>query len=244
MRVFAGPNGSGKSILKSYLPSELLGTYLNPDEIEADIRRTGGLDFQAYGIEAAKDEVLPFLATSEFLKAEGLEQLAQRLRFEEGRLAFSAVPINSYFASVIVDFLRTKLLEAKKTFTFETVMSHPGKVDLLQEAQRAGYRTYLYYIATDDPDINISRVRNRVGLGGHPVPEDKIVNRYHRSLALLMDAIRHTDRAYIFDNSTDNADRKQTWIAEITEGRTLELKIDRIPAWFARAVLDKLTPRL
>ena len=122
-------------------------------------------------------------------------------------------------------------------------MSHPGKVDLLQEAQRAGYRTYLYYIATDDPEINISRVLNRVGLGGHPVPEDKIVSRYHRSLALLMDAIRHTNRPYIFDNSTDNADRKQTWVAEITEGRTLELKTDRIPAWFARAVLEKLTPR-
>ena len=136
MRVFAGPNGSGKSILKSYLPSELLGAYLNPDEIEADIRRTGGLDFRAYGIQTAKDEVLPFLARSEFLKAEGLEPLAQRLRFEEGRLVFPGVQINAYFASVIVDFLRTKLLEAKRTFTFETVMSHPGKVDLFARGTR------------------------------------------------------------------------------------------------------------
>lgn len=36
--MFAGPNGSGKSVLKSYLPKELLGVYLNPDEIEADGR--------------------------------------------------------------------------------------------------------------------------------------------------------------------------------------------------------------
>jgi len=28
-------------------------------------------------------------------------------------------------------------------------------------------------------------------------------------------------------------------LAEITEGRTLELKTDRVPAWFKHAVLDK-----
>ena len=32
--MFAGPNGSGKSVLKSYLDPELLGVYLNADEIE------------------------------------------------------------------------------------------------------------------------------------------------------------------------------------------------------------------
>jgi len=33
-----------------------------------------------------------------------------------------------------------------------------------------------------------------------------------------------------FVTSTDNADRTHTWLAEITEGRTLELKTDQIPA--------------
>ena len=36
--MFAGPNGSGKSTLKSYVPVELLGVYLNPDEMESEIR--------------------------------------------------------------------------------------------------------------------------------------------------------------------------------------------------------------
>lgn len=119
-------------------------------------------------------------------------------------------------------------------------MSHPGKVDLLKQAQAAGYRTYLYFVATDDPAINISRVRNRVKLGGHAVPEDRIEKRYHRSLDLLMAAIRHTNRAYIFDNSGDNAAGRHTWLAEITEGTKLETKSAAIPAWFKRAVLDKI----
>ena len=72
------------------------------------------------------------------------------------------------------------------------------------------------------------------------MPPDLVEKRYHRSLDLLMPAIRHTNRAYIFDNSTDNADHTHTWLAAITEGRRLELKTDQIPAWFKRSVLDKI----
>ena len=119
-------------------------------------------------------------------------------------------------------------------------MSHQSKVDLLAQAQAAGYRTYLYFVATDDPAINVSRVQNRVQLKGHDVPRDKIETRYHRSLGLLMDAIRHSNRAYVFDNSGDSTDGKQTWLAEITEGKQLELKTNKIPSWFKKAVLDKI----
>lgn len=238
--MFAGPNGSGKSTLKAVLPPALLGVYLNPDEIEDEIRRQGFLDFTLYRVTTRAEEVLPFFTDSAFLRKAGYADAAEKLVFTNDRLEFREVEINSYFASVAVDFLRRKLLEQKATFTFETVMSHRSKVELLAQARTAGYRTYLYYVATDDPDINISRVRNRVKLGGHSVPEDKIEMRYHRSLALLMEAIRLTNRAHIFDNSGDNADRQHTWLAEITEGKKLELKTNRIPSWFKRAVLDKL----
>jgi predicted ABC-type ATPase len=238
--MFAGPNGSGKSVLKSYLPQSLLGVYLNPDEIEQEIRSRGFLELSSYGVTTRDEEVLPFFTGSSFLRDTGNTDSAAKLSFFNGRLDFSSVEVNSYLASVAVNFLRQRLLACRNSFTFETVMSHPGKVELLAQAQTMGYRTYLYFVATDDPAINISRVRNRVRLGGHAVPEDRIEQRYHRSLALLLDAIRHTNRAYIFDNSGENADHQHTWLAEITDGRTLELKTDRIPSWFKRAVLDKI----
>jgi len=238
--MFAGPNGSGKSTLKSYLPESLLGVFLNPDEIEQEARQQGFLDFSRYGLTTTAETLLPFFTRSHFLKSAGLTHDATKLRFADGRLDFSDLPVNSYFASVAADFLRQKLLEERRSFTFETVMSHRSKVALLSQAQTLGYRTYLYFVATDDPAINISRVRNRVALGGHPVPEDRIVSRYHRSLELLIDAIRLTNRAYVFDNSGDNANQKHTWLAEITDGRILKLQTNRIPAWFKRAVLDKI----
>ncbi len=238
--MFAGPNGSGKSTLKSYLPPELLGVYLNPDEIEKEIREQGFLDFSKYDVLTSADEVRNFFAESIFLKEQGYADAVAKFNFMDGQLHFAGTTVDSYLTLVAVEFLRQKLLQQKTSFTFETVMSHAGKVDLLAQAQAAGYRTYLYFVATDDPAINISRVRNRVQLGGHDVPVDRIEKRYHRSLGLLVDAIRHANRAYIFDNSGDSTDGKQTWLAEITEGKKLELKTDRIPSWFKRSVLDKI----
>ena len=238
LRMFAGPNGSGKSTIKSVLPPELLGVYLNPDDIEEDIRQRGFLDVRSFGVETSPEEILPFFATSTLLCNAGMGEKARHLLFTDGKLSFAGVSINAYFASVAADFLRQKLLEKRVSFSFETVMSAPDKVALLEKAQRLGYRTYLYFIATDDPAINVARVKSRVHLGGHDVPKDKILSRYNRSLDLLLDAVRHTNRAYVFDNSRDGSDH--LWVAEITDGTDLEMKCDPMPAWFQRAVWDKI----
>jgi predicted ABC-type ATPase len=153
-------------------------------------------------------------------------------------LSIRGSAINSYVASVVVEFLRHKLIRQETSFTFETVMSHRSKVDFLASAQAAGFRTYLYYIATDDPAINVARVRNRASLGGHDVPEDRILSRYYKSMELLTAAIRNSNRAFIFDNSFP----EHSWIAEITDGKVLELKMDRVPEWFKVYVLDKFKP--
>ncbi len=235
MRMFAGPNGSGKSTFKTMIRRELLGIYINPDEIEKELCDRGFLDLDAYQVITAEKEILDFFNQSSLLKTADCLDEASALRFNDNKLSFHEVMPNAYFASVAADFIRQKLIECSKSFTFETVMSFPDKVELLHRAQTRGYRTYLYYVATENPDINISRVRYRVSRGGHPVPEDKIATRYHRSLELLMQAIQSTHRAYIFDNSTN----EHIWLAEITDGNTLEMKTDQMPIWFKKSLWDK-----
>ena len=240
--MFAGPNGSGKSTLKTVLPNELLGVYVNPDEIEAKIRSHGFLNIQDFDVipNAGMDvRILRYFQESGLLRNASLSDEAAKLCSKSGTIDFTQITLNSYFASVAADFLRQQLLRQRTSLTLETVMSSPDKVDLLAQAQQFGYRTYLYFIATDDPMINVSRVQNRVRQGGHPVPENKIVSRYHRSLDLLTAAIQHTNRAYIFDNSGEN--QESTWLAEITDGCNLEIKADQIPEWFRKAVLLKFT---
>jgi serine/threonine protein kinase len=84
--MFAGPNGSGKSTLKSVLPKELLGVYLNPDEVEQSIRRQGFLGLASYGVTTTAEEVLPFFTNSQFLKETGHAEAARRLAFGDDRV--------------------------------------------------------------------------------------------------------------------------------------------------------------
>ena len=235
LRMFAGPNGSGKSTIKDMLPSEWLGIYINADDIEKSIRASGCLNLSDFQVAANAAEFQAFLAASTLLAKAGLLVQAQRLTLVENQVQFGDVEVNSYFASVLADFVRHKLLVDKASFTFETVMSSPDKIDFLRKAQQAGYRTYLYFVATEDPDINVARVQARVQMGGHPVAEDKIRDRYVRSLELLPDAVAYADRAYIFDNSGGG----KVWIAEVTGGTDIEMKADQMPAWFKAALWDK-----
>lgn len=236
LRMFAGPNGSGKSTFKTIIRPELLGIYINPDEIEKEIRQWDFLDLRSYQIKTTEKEILNFFINSPLLKSVDLLDEACNLSFNDDKLSFFKVEVNAYFASVAADFIRNMLMKCSGSFTFETVMSFPDKIEFLKKAQSRGYRTYIYYVATEDPSINISRVKYRVKMGGHSVPEDKIVTRYERSLDLLAQAIQFTNRAYIFDNST----HEHIWLAEITDGHLMEMKTDYVPAWFKKALGDKL----
>lgn len=236
LRMFAGPNGSGKSTIKDIIPAHLLGVYLNADDIEKHIRQTHRCDLSFYASNILAQDAIDYFYSSTFLAKAGLQTQIQYIQAQGHILDFSQISINSYFASVLVDFLRRQLLQQKTSFSFETVMSSKDKIEFLKLAQTHGFRTYLYFIATADPDINISRVAYRVKMGGHPVPQDKIVQRYYRSLDYLIEAVTYANRAYIFDNSTDS---DSVLLAEITNGIELELKVDTVPTWFKTAILDK-----
>ena len=94
----------------------------------------------------------------------------------------------------------------------------------------------MYYVATEDPQINLLRIGHRVNKGGHRVPNDKVISRYYRSLELLLEAIKYSNRAFIFDNSGEN----KLWIAEIIDGFEIKLQTENIPNWFQKYILEKL----
>ena len=55
LRVFAGPNGSGKSTIQELLKPEWIGVYINADDIEKQLGRTGTLDLGAHGLVSAPE---------------------------------------------------------------------------------------------------------------------------------------------------------------------------------------------
>ena len=239
IRMFAGPNGSGKSTVKEYLLPHHIGAYLNADELEQNLKHSHQLDLMAYHPALKAPELIDFLKQK---KRPNVGQLLALLKsepvlLENGNIQFDASKIDSYLCARIIDYIRLEFLRLKISFTFETVMSHISKVEFLQEAKRQGFKTYLYYVSTVDPMINIARVKYRVSVGGHPVPEQKIVERYYRSMDLLMQAVDASDRTYLFDNSSNG--EKAAFIAEIQSAETLKMNPDvhKLPWWFAEKVL-------
>lgn len=108
-------------------------------------------------------------------------------------------------AAVRAAEVRERCVHEGRSLAFETVLSMPDKVDFIQRARQAGFFVRLFFVGTDDPSINAKRVALRVMEGGHDVPISKIIARYTRSLANCSVAARIADRAYVYDNSVDNA---------------------------------------
>jgi predicted ABC-type ATPase len=104
-------------------------------------------------------------------------------------------------AQIEADRRRARALQERRSFSFETVMSHPSKIDEMREARAAGYRITFVGVALQDPELNVQRVALRVSEGGHDVPRDRIIARYFRTLALMPRAIAIAHRTLIFDNS-------------------------------------------
>lgn len=96
-------------------------------------------------------------------------------------------------------------IQNKTSFVYETVLSHPSKLDLVQQAKNKGFTIKTVFVYTKDPHINLQRLKARVASGGHDVPAEKVVQRYYRSLenGQLLKAL--SDEFTEFDNSVDKS---------------------------------------
>ena len=106
-------------------------------------------------------------------------------------------------AAVKAEELREYMIENKKDFTFETVLSTDRNLLLLQKAKEQGYFVRGIYVLTSNVDINVARVQAREALGGHGVPEEKIRSRYDKAIALIPRLVEICDILHIYDNTRE-----------------------------------------
>lgn len=230
-RMVAGPNGSGKSTLVSWLERDYAVNFymmLNADVVFADVKRTHSF-LAPFPIEDG--------ALAAYAERSTYDD-SEKNRFRNGEISVSddcvrfstAESVNSYTVALLVNFLQNECIERGVSFSQETVFSHPSKIAALEKARAAGFRTYLYYVATDDAAINAGRVADRYAQGGHGVPLEKIESRYVRSLSNLPKALPYLSRAYFFDNSGG----EMRYLANFSEGEGLSVIADdaNLPRWF------------
>jgi predicted ABC-type ATPase len=132
--------------------------------------------------------------------------------------------------------LREESLLNMKSILFETVLSAPDKIDYIRRAKESGYFIRLFFVGTDHPSINASRVTQRVIKGGHDVPIPKIISRFSKSIANCSILAPFVDRFYAYDNSEEYADPKLLFRAK--DG-ILVKKYSKVNIW-AQSILIAL----
>ena len=96
-----------------------------------------------------------------------------------------------------------EFIREKRSFIYETVLSHPSKLELIQKAKDSGFEIISIFVYTESPEINLRRLKLRVLDGGHDVPEDKLRNRYYRSL-LNKNSLKELSNYFIeYNNSKE-----------------------------------------
>ena len=154
-------------------------------------------------------------------------------------IAPDAPEASSYDAARIAERLRVTLLKKGISFCFETVFSHPSKIDFVAEAKALGYEIILVFIHLDHSQLNKARVNARVQQGGHDVPDTKIEQRIPRTLNHIKSTLPLVDEAHFLDNSSYQNPYKI--VAVLQQGR-LTIECDPLPPW-AEIMLSQYIPQ-
>ena len=146
MRVFAVPNGSGKSTIiktvRDYKTNNRkidFGIYINADDIVVSLTKKN-FKFSDYEIKTTPEEFVEIVCQSGLIN-DGFSKkdFLNSFKFDKGGLILQSDKAEE-LAQIIADFLRKKLLQSEKKFSFETVFSHPSKLDIMRLAKEKGYK--------------------------------------------------------------------------------------------------------
>ncbi len=116
--------------------------------------------------------------------------------------------------------------DRREHFAFESTLSSRSFAPFLRGLKANGYQVSIYYFSLSSASLAIRRVKLRVALGGHFVPDDIVRRRFNRSIENFFHLYRPlADHWTLFDNShSGNAE----WVAEQT-GPTLKILLE--PTW-------------
>lgn len=239
VRVIAGPNGSGKTTLYFFLKSQInMGLWLNADEILEQFRRKGFIEYSILGFipeETSFNKYRKTKSALSFINQFSIAGEIEKINFGEFGLTFSDKKISNETVAFLTDFFRFFLAKGSIPFSTETVLSHPSKLLFFQSLKKRHFKTYLYFVATSSPEINIGRIKSRVIKGGHAVSAIKTKERFFRSISLLKKSVKIFDRVYIFDNSQ----RELKLIVSFSNGIVDKIFEPKMPEWLNVLAINK-----
>ncbi len=138
--------------------------------------------------------LVDFLKLDEFINADEIARGLAPLNPESVAIAASRLMILRF----------RELLNAKKSFAFETTAAARNFLKYLIQAKDQGYEFNLLFLWLPNPEQAIKRVAQRVLQNGHHVPEEYIRRRYYAGIKnLLKIYLPLADSALVLDNSSE-----------------------------------------
>ena len=99
--------------------------------------------------------------------------------------------------------LLERAIAERLDFAFETTLGGATMPRLIAEAASAGFEVRMWYVGLASPELHLSRVRHRVSLGGHDIPESSIRRRWRHSRQNLVQLLPVLTELRVYDNSAD-----------------------------------------
>lgn len=92
-------------------------------------------------------------------------------------------------------------IENRVSFNWETTLITDYVLEKMRQVKELGYEVIVNFIGVENIEQSFSRIRNRVKLGGHGVPEDVVRYRFNHQYDKIGEMFDLVDSAVFYDNS-------------------------------------------
>lgn len=118
-------------------------------------------------------------------------------------------------------------------YIFETTLGGNSVPEKLHEAADANQKINIIFCGLNSPELHLQRVKARVKRGGHDIPEEKIRQRWVRSIYNMTQLIPVCENVKVYDNSRPLVDGKPSPILLFSmQGGAFKLPpTEAIPDW-------------
>jgi len=143
-------------------------------------------------------------------------------------------------------------IEKRLNYAFETTLGGKTVTAKILQATKT-HDVLIWFCGLSSPELHIARVKARVAAGGHPIPEEKIRQRYPLAQLNLIKLMPHAAYVKVYDNSAEAASDGTVpdplLVLEMENGRVIspdsdDLKaLQRAPDW-TKPILEAALRRL
>ena len=100
----------------------------------------------------------------------------------------------------------------------------------IEKAKKEGYEVEIHYIGVNSAKIAKDRIKHRVAMGGHDIPDEDVNRRFSESFENLRLILCECDRVVLYDNTM-----ALNRFAVYEQGKRISLA-EIIPEWYIKYV--------